>query len=226
MTTKKLSKKTDALTLRLDPRVKFLIEMSSRVGHQSITGVIESAVRVHAHHRKVSLCGKEASLSVAGELIWAPEESERIVNMMFYAPALLSHEELCIKSVIEASDEIFYNMHYVQPANYDYRDRYYKDRKGSFFQDAEGDLYFVTPRVRIIKLAWAFIKARAEELAEKGTFEPFTEEEIEILIGRPLDTVAPDIKVPKGEVDVSEKISYKGEDKELDDLLSNVTGKS
>lgn len=226
MTTKKITKKTDALTLRLDPRVKFLIEMSSRVGHQSITGVIESAVKVHAHHRKVSLSGLESTLSHAADVLWSPEEHERIVNMMFFAPSLLSHEELCIKSVIQDAYDIFYNLHYVEPENYKYRDGYYRDRKGSFIQDEDGDLYFVTPRLNLIKLTWEFIKVRAQELAEKGTFRSFTEEEVELLIGRPIDKVSPQIKVPKGEVNVGEKISYIGEDKEFDDLISNVTGKS
>lgn len=226
MTTKKITKKTDALTLRLDPRVKFLIEMSSRVGHQSITGVIESAVKVHAHHRKITLSGEESTLSYAADVLWSPEEHERIVNMMFFAPSLLSHEELCIKSVIQDSYDIFYNLHYVEPENYRYRAGYFRDRKGSFIQDEEGDLYFVTPRLKLIKLVWEYIKEKAQELAEKGTFTSITEEEVELLIGRPIDRVSPQIKVPKGEVNVGEKISYIGEDKELDDLLSNVTGKS
>lgn len=225
MTTKKISKKTDALTLRLDPRVKFLIEMSSRVGHQSITGVIESAVKVHAHHRKISLCGEDVSLSIAAELIWAPEESERIINMMLFAPALLSHEEICIKAVIQASSDIFFNMHYVSPENYGYRESYYKDRKGSFIQDDEGDLYFVTPRLRVIKLAWGFIKERAEELSEKGSFEAFNEKELEALLGRSLERIAPLIKVPTGDVDVDEEISVRGSDKEYGDIVSSITNK-
>lgn len=226
MTTKKITKKTDALTLRLDPRVKYLIEMSSRIGHQSITGVIESSVKVHAHNRKVLLSGVEQSLAYAVDMLWSPEEHERIVNMMFFAPSLLSHEELCIKSVIQSSYDVFFNMHYVSPGNYEYREGYYRDRKGSFIRDEEGDLYFVTPRIKLIKLTWGAIKERAQELAEKGTFDSFTEDEVELLIGRPIDRVSPQIKVPKGEVSVGEKISYIGEDKELDDLFSNVTGKS
>lgn len=225
MTAKKSPKKTDALTLRLDPRTKFLIEMSSRLGHQSITGVIESAVKLQAQHRKVSLCGEESTLGMATELLWAPEESERLVNMMLYAPGLLSHEELCIKTVMNASEFIFFNMHPVTSESFEYRQAFYFDRKGAFYRGENGNLWFVTPRLGLIKLAWIFLKLRGEELAEKGTFKPFTVEELELLLGRSLESISPRIKIPKGDLEEDERISVTGQDKEMDDLVGNVTGK-
>lgn len=109
MTIKKTPKKTDALTLRLDPRVKFLIELLSRVGHQSITGVIESAVSRLAHDRKVVLASAEQSLVYASERIWSPIESDRVVNMAMFTPSLLNHEEGCIRSVLEGANHIFFH---------------------------------------------------------------------------------------------------------------------
>ena len=42
------ARKTEALTLRLDPKVRFLIDLIARQKRQSITGVIESAIEVYA----------------------------------------------------------------------------------------------------------------------------------------------------------------------------------
>lgn len=66
--------------------------------------MIESAVKIQAQYRKLLVCGEEATLSGAYERLWAPEESERTVNMILFAPSLLNHDEMCIKSVLEAAN--------------------------------------------------------------------------------------------------------------------------
>ncbi|QZC96456.1 hypothetical protein K2E96_10965 [Pseudomonas sp. ERGC3:05] len=38
------ARKTETLTLRLDPKVKMMIELISRIRRQSITGVVEAAI--------------------------------------------------------------------------------------------------------------------------------------------------------------------------------------
>jgi uncharacterized protein (DUF1778 family) len=226
MTAKKTPKKTDALTLRLDPRTKYLIEMTSRLGHQTITGVIESAVKRQAQYRKVLVCGEETTLSAAYERLWAPEESERTVNMILFAPSLLSHEELCIKNVLEAASHIFFNLYHVPPSNVRYREHYFHNLKGAFQQDEDGVLMFATPKKRTIRLCWDFIKLRAAELAEKGTVKDFTAEEIELLLGRPLDSISPLVEAPKFVLEEDEAIAVRGADKEDEDLMSSLRQRS
>lgn len=226
MTAKKPPKKTDALTLRLDPRTKYLIEMSSRLGHQTITGVIESAVKIQAQYRKVLVCGEETNLSAAYERLWAPEESERTVNMILFAPSLLNHDELCIKYVLEAASHIFFNLYHVHPSNAKYRETYFRNLKGVFQQDEDGVLMFATPRKRTIRLCWEFIKLRAAELAEKGTAKDLTESELELLLGRSLDSISPLVEAPKYDLEEDEAIAVRGEDKEHEDLISSLRGRS
>lgn len=223
MTTKKTPKKTDALTLRLDPRAKFLIELTARLGHQTITGVIESAVKMQAHHRTVALAGNDTTLVVAADYLWAPEESERVVSMVLFAPGLLNHEELCIKSVLDGASHIFFNLRDVpNEKSAEYRNHYFQHLTGAFQQDEFGELMFITPKKRTIKLAWGLIKMRAAELAEKGSYNDLTAAEVEAYIGRSLDSVSPLIKAPRGEIEDGEEISVSGSDKERDDLLSSL----
>lgn len=223
MTIKKTPKKTDALTLRLDPRVKFLIELLSRVGHQSITGVIESAVSRLAHDRKVGLAGNEQSLAYASERIWSPVESDRVVNMAMFAPSLLNHEEGCIRAILEGASHIFFTIHEVRgKADADYR-RHDVARMGGEFQKSEdGQTVFVTPRRRTIKLAWGLIKDRAAELADKGVCADLSVEEVEAYIGKPLSSVSPDIKIPKVVIHDDDGIGYLGADREPDDLIESL----
>jgi len=226
MTAKKTPKKTDALTLRLDPRTKYLIEMSARLGHQTITGVIESAVKTQAHHRKVLFCNEERGLSEVYERLWSPEESERTVNMILFAPALLNHDELCIKSVLDAANHIFFNLYHVRTGEVGYREHSFHHLQGVFQQDEEGALMFATPKRRTIRLCWDFIKARAAQLAEKGSVADFTEPELELLLGRSLDSISPLVKAPSYELAEDEIISVRGSDKEFDDMVSSLRKRS
>jgi len=226
MTAKKPPKKTDALTLRLDPRTKYLIEMTSRLGHQTITGVIESAVKIQAQYRKLLVCGEETTLSGAYERLWAPEESERTVNMILFAPSLLNHDEVCIKSVLEAASHIFFNLYHVRPSDVRYREGYFHKLKGVFKQDEDGVLMFATPKTRTIRLCWDFIKLRAAELAEKGAAKDFTVAELELLLGRSLESISPLVKMPKFDLEEDEVIAVRGDDKEQDDLVSSLRQRS
>lgn len=223
MTIKKAPKKTDALTLRLDPRVKFLIELLSRVGHQSITGVIESAVSRLAHDRKVGLAGSELSLAYASERIWSPIESDRVVNMAMFAPSLLNHEEGCIRAVLEGANHIFFTIYEVRgKADVDYRKHDIERMGGTFQKSDDGQTIFVTPKRKTIKLAWGLIKERAAELADKGACVDLSTEEVEAYIGKPLSSVLPDIKVPGVVIHDDDGIGYLGAERESGDLMESL----
>ncbi len=223
MTIKKTPKKTDALTLRLDPRVKFLIELLSRVGHQSITGVIESAVSRLAHDRRVVMASSELSLAYASERIWSPVESDRVVNMAMFTPSLLNHEEGCIRSVLEGASHIFFTTYEVRnKADADYRSHAFERMGGAFQQSENGQTVFVTPKRKTIKRAWGLIKERAAELADKGFCADLSAEEVESYIGKPLSSVSPDIKIPGEIFRDDDGIGYMGAEREPDDLIESL----
>jgi hypothetical protein len=101
------ARKTETLTLRLDPKVKMMIEMISRVRRQSITGVVEAAIEQIASELRTSFFhnGETYSFSlsdVIGE-VWSTDESERFINMCYHVPTLLTYEEQRIWETIKAS---------------------------------------------------------------------------------------------------------------------------
>lgn len=202
MTKKPVPKKTDALTLRLNPKIKYLIELCSRNDRTTITGVIENAVHMLASQRKVEVGEHEMSLLTAVDFCWSPDECERVVNLIFKLPSLLTHEESCIRSVIFGAEDIFLNSFEVRgPQDYDYRSHDVYQRRGVFNVDEDGELLYVSPRHKTIKLAWGLIRERAADMAEGGSHTPLTAAEVEAYIGKPLNSIRPSIKAPDDKYD-------------------------
>ncbi|WP_434520618.1 hypothetical protein [Pseudomonas sp. AK181] len=101
------ARKTETLTLRLDPKVKMMIEMISRIRRQSITGVVEAAIEEIAFDLDAPFFYKNEtnnwSLSSAITEVWSTDESERFINMCYHLPTLLTYEEQRIWETIKAS---------------------------------------------------------------------------------------------------------------------------
>jgi hypothetical protein len=101
------ARKTETLTLRLDPKVKLMIELISRIRRQSITGVVEAAIEEIAFDLDApSVSGGEAhpmSLLSAVSEIWSTDESERFIQLCHYLPSLITYEEQRLWETIKAS---------------------------------------------------------------------------------------------------------------------------
>jgi len=216
------SKKTDALTLRLDPKHKYLIELTSRLDRKSITGVIETAVQRLAQDRELEFSQRKMTLTAAVEFLWSPDEAERVTNLAQHAPFLLTHEESCIRTVLLDASELFFNCYEVYgKEDLEYRRYAVLAFQGIFLPDENGETLFLTPRMRTVKLAWELIVSRAAHLAEKGTYTPLSAKEVEDFIGRPLASIKPEIKMPKdgGMLDEGSDIGFRGSDRFMDDTL-------
>ncbi|WGK61490.1 hypothetical protein QAO71_15805 [Halopseudomonas sp. SMJS2] len=101
------ARKTETLTLRLDPKYKLLIELISRVRRQSITGVIEAAVEDVASDLDTPYFDDgemhNYSLGAVFSDVWSSDESERFINMCYRLPTLLTYEEQRIWEIIKSS---------------------------------------------------------------------------------------------------------------------------
>ncbi|SDP40828.1 hypothetical protein SAMN04489798_5663 [Pseudomonas arsenicoxydans] len=107
------ARKTETLTLRLDPKIKFLIEMVARKKRQSITGVIESAIEEYAKGIKIDayLWDDEEKKNVEQEVtllrlcneIYSTDDSHRFGLLFYVAPQLMNHEEQRLKETVYAS---------------------------------------------------------------------------------------------------------------------------
>lgn len=112
------ARKTEALTLRLDPKVRFLIDLIARQKRQSITGVIESAIEVYATNFYIEAelwdeateedTKQEVSLYKLSKEIYSTDDSFRFMMLVWTCPRLLSYEEVRLKETIYAS-ELFWD---------------------------------------------------------------------------------------------------------------------
>lgn len=112
------ARKTETLTLRLDPKVRFLIDLIARQKRQSITGVIESAVEVYATNFYIEADmwdddadaerRQEVSLYKLSKDIYSTDDSFRFMMLVWTCPRLLSYEEVRLRETIYAS-ELFWD---------------------------------------------------------------------------------------------------------------------
>ncbi|WP_164341905.1 hypothetical protein [Pseudomonas viridiflava] len=101
------ARKTETLTLRLDPKVKMMIELISRIRRQSITGVVEAAIEEISFDLDApfELDGEAHVMSLGSAVseIWSTDESERFINLCHFLPSLITYEEQRIWETIKAS---------------------------------------------------------------------------------------------------------------------------
>lgn len=142
---KKSEQPTVNVSLRIDPKIKFAIDLLSREQKRSITGVIEWAVMQALKSQMVATPkGDEISMFQLTEWAWSPDEAERVTLLGIVAPHILSHEESCIWTVIKSSGL------FLTPIEIDER----------------GVPKSYTPKMGFIKLVWPLLKARGYRLAE------------------------------------------------------------
>ena len=141
---RKTEQPTINVSLRIDPKTRYAIELLSREQKRTITGVIEWAVMQALQNQSTASSDREArSLLSLTEETWSPDEAERITLLGIQAPHLLDHEESCLWSVIRNS--------------------------GFFLKaidvDENGIPKSFVPRMGAIKLAWPLIKDLGVQLA-------------------------------------------------------------
>lgn len=142
---KKSDQPTVNVSLRIDPKIKFAIDLLSREQKRSITGVLEWAVMQALKGQMITTPnGDEISMFQLTEWAWSPDEAERVTLLGIFAPHILSHEESCIWTVMKSSGL------FLTPIEIDER----------------GVPKSYTPKMGFIKLVWPLLKARGIRLAE------------------------------------------------------------
>lgn len=106
---KKSKKNTTSvnLSLRLDPRSKYLIDLLARQQKRTITGVIEWAVERAGTE---AIFDNENGLNFLEVIdsLWSTDESMRLANLAQARPDLLDYDELRIWETIKASPDFWY----------------------------------------------------------------------------------------------------------------------
>lgn len=107
MATKPTKKKGETATtvsvgIRIDPKIKFALDIMGRIQKRSLTAVVEWAIANAISQQKVGGQHNQ-QMSDALDQIWSTDEATRFINMCFVLPDALSYDELRLWETIKAS---------------------------------------------------------------------------------------------------------------------------
>lgn len=88
------AKKSEALSVRIDPRMKYGLDLLARHQRRAVTGVVEWCLsEVFRAESVPGTKGRTYTIDDAIRITWSENELERLLALWFEFPALLSYEE-------------------------------------------------------------------------------------------------------------------------------------
>lgn len=96
------SSTTVAVGIRIDPKIKFALDIMGRLQKRSLTAVIEWAISNAIAQQSLDFDGN--TLSSVLDKVWSTDESARLVMLAHHLPEALTYDELRIWETIKASD--------------------------------------------------------------------------------------------------------------------------
>jgi hypothetical protein len=86
--------RSETVTVRLDPRLRYLADLAARQQRRTLSSFIEWAVEESLGHVTLRTSGGQAvSLASAAPDLWDVDEADRFVRLALRHPELLTHEE-------------------------------------------------------------------------------------------------------------------------------------
>lgn len=109
--TSKSSNPTVSVSLRIDPKSKYLIDLLAREQKRTITGVIEWALdRAAMDTSFYSDMNDSRSYAEVIDSLWSTDESVRLIKLAITKPGLLDYDEMRVWETIRASKD-FWKVH-------------------------------------------------------------------------------------------------------------------
>lgn len=102
------TKKTEALSIRIEPRMRYGLEILSRLQRRAVTGVVEWSI-AQAFQNEIArdLQGNDVAFETALNRLWSPNEPERLLALRFYYPSLLTYEEERLVKVLTTTEVLW-----------------------------------------------------------------------------------------------------------------------
>ncbi|USV99886.1 hypothetical protein KUA23_23080 [Pseudomonas pergaminensis] len=98
------SSTTVSVGIRIDPKIKFALDIMGRLQKRSLTAVVEWAISNAIADQKIDLPDKmDASLAEVIDRVWSTDESTRFIKLCFDMPQALTYDELRIWETVKAS---------------------------------------------------------------------------------------------------------------------------
>jgi hypothetical protein len=111
--------RSETLGLRLDPRMKYALELLSRAQRRSISGTVEWCVERALKSEMISteLTGADLTFEDLTHRIWDVDPYRQLVNLCAYTPKLATFEELQRYRVLTLTDGMWFNSDNVKDAS-------------------------------------------------------------------------------------------------------------
>ncbi|PLU84305.1 hypothetical protein CXG45_27180 [Pseudomonas plecoglossicida] len=155
-----IPKKTETLTLRLDPKTKYAIELLARSQKRTLAGAIEWAVERSLSSQMVDTVHGEQPLKTVVDETWYPDDLVGVATLGAHAPHLLNHHESCLWAVIKNTPVLYTEL-----------------------RDAQGKLIYMHQWAQGIIIARDLILEAGIVLSATGELEPIPAKKILELAG-------------------------------------------
>ncbi|MDE0853883.1 MAG: hypothetical protein OSA97_05615 [Nevskia sp.] len=100
----------DALSIRINTKLKFTLELWARLEHKNISTVVSEALQGAVKERAnkpVALKGGSRPWAELIEEVWNPLESDRLVKLATLVPEALSDHEQVVWNLIKENSQCF-----------------------------------------------------------------------------------------------------------------------
>lgn len=98
-------RKSEVVTIRLDPRLKYLAELAARRQRRPLSSYVEWAIEASLGQVRPSYGNDsefdQMSLADAASLLWDVDEADRFVKLALRYPELLTHDEQIVWKLIK-----------------------------------------------------------------------------------------------------------------------------
>jgi hypothetical protein len=88
------------ITIRLDPRLKYLAELAARRQRRPLSSYVEWAIEQSLNHVHPSYRFDKTSFADVASLLWDVDEADRFARLALEYPELLNHEEQVLWKLI------------------------------------------------------------------------------------------------------------------------------
>ncbi len=100
---------TVSVGIRIDPKIKFSLDLMGRLQKRSLTAVIEWAISSAIANQRVEIDPTvKLPLDLVVDRIWSTDESTRFVKLCFEMPQALTYDELRKWETIKTSSFFWY----------------------------------------------------------------------------------------------------------------------
>lgn len=92
--------RSETVTVRLDPKLRYLAELAARGQRRTLSSFIEWAIEKSLDHK---VLGGDFYGSIRGNIddLWDVDDTDRFLNLVFNAPSLLNYEEQVTWKIIK-----------------------------------------------------------------------------------------------------------------------------